>query len=96
MSEQEQRFHETWLGMVQPTDGLVVSIPVLREAQCMVRQHPEKQNLLIKLCSRPMPFPSKRFSGNLRAIKDLTKFFGRTVRTDAGTLSFWRQITRCA
>lgn len=31
------RFHEAWLGMVQPVDGLVVSIPVLVEAQCMER-----------------------------------------------------------
>ena len=25
----EARFHETWLGMVQPVEGLVVSIPVM-------------------------------------------------------------------
>ena len=43
MSDIEKRFHETWLGMVQPIDGLVVSIPVLVDAQCMERQPPETQ-----------------------------------------------------
>jgi len=38
MTDLEQRFHETWLGMVQPIEGLVVSVPVLVEAQCMARQ----------------------------------------------------------
>lgn len=35
MSDQEKRFHEQWLGMVQPAEGLVVSVPVLVDAQCM-------------------------------------------------------------
>lgn len=35
MSEADRRFHEQWLGMVQPSEGLVVSLPVLVEAQCM-------------------------------------------------------------
>ncbi len=30
-------FHETWLGMVQPTEGLVVSIPALLEAEAFER-----------------------------------------------------------
>ncbi len=50
MSEVEKRFHETWLGMVQPVEGLVVSVPVLVEAQCMARQSPEVQQRLIELC----------------------------------------------
>jgi len=40
MSDVEERFHETWLGMVQPIDGLVVSVPVLVEAQCVQRRMP--------------------------------------------------------
>ncbi len=50
MSEIDRRFHETWLGMVQPVDGLVVSIPVLIDAQCMSRQTPETQQRLLQLC----------------------------------------------
>ena len=34
MSEADRRFHEQWLGMVQPSEGLVVSVPVLVDAQC--------------------------------------------------------------
>jgi hypothetical protein len=44
------RFHETWLGLVQPVEGLVVSIPVLVEAQCMERHGPELQEAFRALC----------------------------------------------
>jgi hypothetical protein len=33
MATPERLFHETWLGMVQPAEGLVVSPPVLERAQ---------------------------------------------------------------
>lgn len=51
MSNAEESFHEEWLGMVQPVDGLVVSIPVLVEAQCISRQPPEVQRQLAELCT---------------------------------------------
>jgi hypothetical protein len=51
MASAEERFHEEWLGMVQPVDGLVVSIPVLVEAQCLARQAPEVQHRLAGLCA---------------------------------------------
>ena len=38
MSDAARRFHETWLGMVQPSEGLVVSVPALIEADCFERQ----------------------------------------------------------
>jgi Eco57I restriction-modification methylase/restriction-modification enzyme MmeI-like protein len=50
MSDLDRRFHETWLGMVQPIDGLVVSIPVLVDAQCMERQPPHVQQKFLALC----------------------------------------------
>ena len=50
MSDVDRYFHETWLGMVQPVDGLVVSIPVLVDAQCMERQPPHVQQKLVDLC----------------------------------------------
>lgn len=50
MSEVDRRFHETWLGMVQPVEGLVVSVPVLVDAQCMERQPPSMQERLVALC----------------------------------------------
>ena len=49
MSDIETRFHEEWLGMVQPVDGLVVAVPVLADAQCMQRNGPEKQAELLAL-----------------------------------------------
>ncbi|MDP3214039.1 MAG: hypothetical protein Q8S73_08045, partial [Deltaproteobacteria bacterium] len=38
MTDPESRFHAEWLGLVQPVEGLVVSVPVLADAQCMRRQ----------------------------------------------------------
>ena len=38
MSDQEKRFHEVWMGMVQPVEGLVFSIPALVDAQCFEKQ----------------------------------------------------------
>ena len=50
MSDVDRYFHEVWLGMVQPIDGLVVSLPVLVDAQCMERQPPHVQQKLLGLC----------------------------------------------
>ena len=50
MSDVSTRFHEHWLGLVQPIDGLVVSVPALNAAECMERQPPETQQRLIELC----------------------------------------------
>lgn len=50
MSDVDRRFHETWLGLVQPVEGLVVSIPVLVDAQCAERQTPHVQAKLVELC----------------------------------------------
>jgi hypothetical protein len=46
MSIIDKKFHETWLGMVQPSEGLVVSVPVLVEAQVMERQDRRAQEKL--------------------------------------------------
>jgi len=49
MSDPARRFHEEWLGMVQPSEGLVVSGNVLVEAQCMERQDRAVQERLADL-----------------------------------------------
>lgn len=46
MNDTERRFHETWLGMVQPSEGLVVSVAVLVENQCMAKQARDVQGAL--------------------------------------------------
>src|SRR5262245_2270288 len=50
MSDAEIRFHESWLGMVQPIEGLVVSLPVLVDAQCMHRHPPSFQQAFLEVC----------------------------------------------
>ena len=75
MRDAETRFHETWLGMVQPTEGLVVSVPVLVEAQCMARQLPELQERLLDLC------PTRPDGG--RSITSLPAFFEQILHHPA-------------
>jgi hypothetical protein len=46
----DKRFHETWIGMVQP-DGLVVSVPVLVDADIVNRARgKEKHPAFLELC----------------------------------------------
>jgi hypothetical protein len=66
MTETDRRFHETWLGMVQPVDGLVVSIPVLVDHQCMRRAPTELQARLRQLC------PERQLPGEPRSVPVLT------------------------
>ncbi len=53
MNDLEKRFHETWLGMAQPYEGLVVSVVVLTDAQCMQRHGPQEQAKLAELVGEP-------------------------------------------
>jgi hypothetical protein len=46
MNDTERYFHETWLGLVQPTQGLLVSIPALIDHQCMARAPQDAQAIL--------------------------------------------------
>lgn len=41
MTDAQRRFHEEWLGLVQPIEGLVFSVPVLADAQIMPRSTAE-------------------------------------------------------
>ncbi|HEY3352937.1 MAG TPA: DNA methyltransferase, partial [Polyangia bacterium] len=77
MSDLETRFHESWLGMVQPVEGLVVSVPVLVEAQCMHRQPPSFQQTFLEVCppvDAPRPTPAKDAASGPRRIADLPAF----------------------
>jgi hypothetical protein len=55
MSDIERRYHETWLGMAQPIEGLVVSIPVLVDAQCMQRLPVHEQHAFVALVGEEKP-----------------------------------------
>jgi hypothetical protein len=72
----DTRFHETWLGLVQPLDGLVVSLPVLVEAQCMQRQPAGTQQRLLELCP---PVDGDDEEPGPRAIADLTVFLAELL-----------------
>ncbi|MFO0710811.1 MAG: DNA methyltransferase [Sandaracinus sp.] len=67
MSDIETRFHEAWLGLVQPTEGLVVSIPALVDAQCMARVSNDLVERFLEVC--PHGPDGERF------IADLPRFF---------------------
>lgn len=55
MSDVERQYHEKWLGMAQPIEGLVVSVPVLLDAQCMQRLPVSEQRKLITLTGDEHP-----------------------------------------
>lgn len=77
MSDVETRFHETWLGMAQPVEGLVVSIPVLVEAQILRRLSPEAQQRLLELC--PPVGEARKGEAPERAIGELSEFLSRVL-----------------
>lgn len=56
MSDLEQRFHEKWLGLAQPIEGLVVSVPVLVDAQCMNRLPVDEHHRFRALHAANAPF----------------------------------------
>ena len=58
-SNVERQFHDTWLGMAQPIEGLVVSRPVLEEAQCFERQPPQTRHLLRQLVETGGPVSTR-------------------------------------
>ena len=74
MSDLETRFHETWLGLVQPTEGLVVSVPVLSDASCMKRLGPEVQETLEEVSVADFIGEGHEREPS-RRIVDLSRFF---------------------
>ena len=72
MNDQARKFHEQWLGMTQPSEGLVVSVPVLVEAQCMEKQHRETQQKL--LACTALDADGKRYVPNVAQL--LSEVFG--------------------
>lgn len=79
MSDAERRFHEQWLGMAQPYEGLVVSVPVLTEAQCMLRLGREPQQKLLALLESPPPAEGKNAPKSEPRITDLSRLFSELL-----------------
>jgi hypothetical protein len=63
--------------MVQPIEGLVVSLPVLLDAQCAVVQPAETQQRLLALCPLVAPGQPERHIGDLATF--LSELLGLTV-----------------
>lgn len=80
MSDVTTRFHEHWLGLVQPVDGLVVSVPALNAAECMERQAPAVQGQLIDLCSED--------AQGQPTIRDLWALFGELLQLSREAFDF--------
>lgn len=80
MSDFEVAFHKRWLGMLEPIEGLVVSIPVLVEAQCMEKRDAELSRQLAddaEALTRPI---GKTETGRARReIASLEDFFSRVL-----------------
>jgi hypothetical protein len=60
-------FHETWLGLAQPIEGLVFSVPVLAEAQIAPAARPD---ITAQVRSQTSELPSGRL-----ALKNVRQFF---------------------
>ncbi|HEX2224728.1 MAG TPA: type IIL restriction-modification enzyme MmeI [Thermoanaerobaculia bacterium] len=90
MSDLETEFHKTWLGMAQPVEGLVVSIPVLVEAQCLSRLSPEDQQLFRDLCP---PVSPKEPEGP-RAIRDFGELLSRLLGWPDGLVDVGDAVPR--
>lgn len=71
MSDADKRFHEQWIGMAQPSEGLVVSVPVLVDAQC-AEKHPREAHLAFLGCLSEAP------DGNL-LVSDLPRLFSTVL-----------------
>jgi hypothetical protein len=74
MSDVEIDFHKTWLGFVQPVEGLVFSIPVLVDAGCMERKPVALQQRLRELAQPVSPDP-----GAARQFHDLDQLLAEIL-----------------
>jgi hypothetical protein len=71
MTDADKRFHEQWIGMAQPSEGLVVSVPVLVDAQC-AEKLPREAHLRFLECLDEGP------DGKLR-VSDLERLFSTVL-----------------
>lgn len=75
MSDADKRFHEQWIGMAQPSEGLVVSVPVLVDAQC-AEKLPREAHLAFLECLE------EDAEGRLR-VPELGRLFSTVLDLDA-------------
>jgi type I restriction-modification system DNA methylase subunit len=73
MSELEAAYHRRWKNLVEPIEGLVVSVPVLVDAECKHRHGPELREALRDECDA---------DGEGFRIRDLSGFLQRILGHD--------------
>ena len=70
MSDQDRRFHEEWLGLAQPIEGLVFSVPALADAQIAPKV---RATLTAELEAHLEPVSGLR--GETEGLRDVRGFF---------------------
>jgi hypothetical protein len=79
-----RKFHEAWLGMAQPSEGLVVSVPVLVDAQCMEKQDRDVQEALLS-CSA-LDADKRRYAPTFLALFEKVLGLGPDLFDDSNAL----------
>ncbi len=79
MSDDQVQFHKRWLGMVEPIEGLVLSLPVLVDAQCMREHKPEIQRQLVRDFTEPVS-RKKGVNDTRRRVPNLDAFFSTMLQ----------------
>jgi MmeI, target recognition domain/Eco57I restriction-modification methylase len=75
-------FHQTWLGLVQPVEGLVFSVPVLAEAQIAPASRPEITSQIRSV--------TVRLSSGALALRSVREFFEQFLGYNAAQMLFDR------
>jgi hypothetical protein len=96
MKDRDVRFHEKWLGLAQPIEGLVFSVPVLADAQIAPEVRPgltqELEGQLTKVDDR---YRSRAFTfRGPTCFHPASKFAAAIARPIASTPSHFRWQTR--
>jgi len=80
MSEFEVAYHKRWLGMLEPIEGLVVSVPVLVEAECLEKRDPElSRQLADDAAALTRAIEDKETWQSRREIVSLDEFLSRVL-----------------
>ncbi len=85
-SDPHARFHAHWLGLIQPSEGLVLSIPVLVDAQLMERQPREirdrARELAPELAPETTPAGPRRISDLPTFLEDILELTDQDIDAD--------------
>ena len=81
----QERFHWQWLGMAQPIEGLVFSVPVLAEAQITPEYKPSTTREFIEALGQTSP-------DAMAGISDIAQFLSQYLKYDLSRLETREQF----